>query len=286
MQLKPFRISPMSCLMLAATVAIVISLFAAPAFSASSNPCSSCHGSYDQRLDILEGNSQNKIPTTIQVGQTQTVTVAIQNTNNAGRYSQLTGVSLTLSSQNGRFSVNTPTYNIGTLQTGTAAATWQITGISQGSDTLLIRAMATNPHYDLKFNDDFSPIPTITVTSSSGSPPPPTPTPTPTATPTQAPTSPTPSATPTGTAPPPSSTQTPTQPPNSTPQPTSATTPSPSSEPETNPSPTPTADSTEPSFSDPAQWSEIVPYLLLAVVLAVCLVGGFFLRRSKHTKHS
>jgi len=139
MQLRStFKLRPMTYLMLFATLAIVASLLVAPAFSASSNPCTPCHGtSYNQQLDILEGNSKNVIPTTIQVGQTQTVTVVIQNINNAPTYNQLSSVSLTLSSQNGRFTVNSPTYTVGTLSTGTATATWQITGVSAGSDAVV-----------------------------------------------------------------------------------------------------------------------------------------------------
>ena len=120
----------MTYIVLIATIAIAVALFAAPVFSLSSNQCSSCHGStYNQQLDIWEGNSQNIIPSSIMVGQTATVTVVIQNINNAPPlYDQFSSVTATLSSQNGHFSVANPNFNIGTLPTGTATATWQITG--------------------------------------------------------------------------------------------------------------------------------------------------------------
>jgi predicted metal-dependent enzyme (double-stranded beta helix superfamily) len=94
------------------------------------------------QLDIVEGSSQNIIPTNIQMGQTHTVTVAISNINNAPKNNVFTSVTLTLSSQNGHFSVNTPTVNVGTLTTGTATATWQITGVSEGSDALIISSFS------------------------------------------------------------------------------------------------------------------------------------------------
>ena len=69
----------MTYLMLAATIVVVVLLFAAPASTKSTNQCSSCHGTtYSATLDILEGNAQNIIPTTIQVGQTQTVKVVLE----------------------------------------------------------------------------------------------------------------------------------------------------------------------------------------------------------------
>jgi hypothetical protein len=139
---KPnFKKNPAAYLILAAVIAIVMSLVATPAFSVSSNQCSSFHGSiYNMQLDIVEGSGQNIIPTNIQMGQTQSVTVAISNINNAPKNNIFTSVIVTLSSQNGHFSVNKPTVNVGTLPTGTTTANWQITGVSEGSDVLLISA--------------------------------------------------------------------------------------------------------------------------------------------------
>ena len=203
MQLKSsFRMHKVSYLLLAVTLAVVVALLAAPAFSASTNQCSSCHGTkYTQQLDIVEGNSQNKIPTTVQVGQTQTVTVAVSNINNAALNNQFTGVSLTLSSQNGHFTVASPTFNVGTLSTGTTTATWQITGTSQGSDALVISASATNTHNSLTFSDSYSPTPAITVAAAATSTPAPTPAPTPVPTASPVPTA-TPGPNPTATSPP------------------------------------------------------------------------------------
>lgn len=182
-----FHLRPMTYLMLAAAIAVVAVLLAAPAFAASPSQCSSCHGSaYNTQLDILEGNSQNKLPSTIQVGQTQTVTVVIENINDASSNNDLSGVTVTLSSQNGHFAVNKPTVNIGNLPTGTAVATWQITATSAESDTLVISASATNTHNNLKFTDSYSPSPSITVNAAPTPTPVPTPVPSPTPTPTAA----------------------------------------------------------------------------------------------------
>lgn len=276
MQLKnQLKLRPITYLMIIATVAIVASLLAAPALSASSNPCSPCHGtSYNQQLDILEGNSQNKIPTTIQVGQTVTVTVAVQNINNAAKYNQLTGVSLTLSSQNNHFTVSSPTYSVGTISTGTTTATWQITGTSAGSDALVISASARNSHQNVQFADSYSPSPTLTVAAAATPVPTPTqaPTPPPTTVPTASPT-PNPTTTPAPTpkptvtpivtpAPTPVATPKPTTTPTATPTPTTAPiqtstpaatpTPTTSTDPTTTQTPQPTTSSPTPTNKNPA----------------------------------
>jgi len=211
-----FKKHPASYFILAATIVIVISLVAAPVSSISSNQCSSFHGSlYNMQLDIFEGSNQNVIPSSIQVGQTQTVTVIIENVNNAPRKNLFSSVTVTLASQNSHFSVNTPTYNVGSLPTGAATATWKITGISQGLDVLLISASATNTHENLQFSDSYSPSSSITVTPNLNPGSTPTPTPTPTD-------SPSPTANPT-------TTNTPTQTQTATPIPTYTKTPTPTS---------------------------------------------------------
>jgi hypothetical protein len=191
----------LSFFMIAMVAVILASVFLAPVFSISDNPCSSCHGGqYSQYLDILEGNSANQLPASVGVGQTATVTVVVENILNddgSGRYSELSSVSLTLTSANGHFIVASPTSNIGSMQPGTATASWQITGYSVGSDSLIIQASAVNTHINLEFSDNYSPAPAITVFAT-GLPPPTTPSPTPTPTPSPIPT-PTPIETPTST---------------------------------------------------------------------------------------
>jgi hypothetical protein len=261
MQIKSFlKLHPTTYLIIAATIAVAIALLAAPAYSVSTNQCSTCHpgllpGNYNQQLDIVEGNSQNQIPTNLQVGQTQTVTVVIQNINNAAKYNQFTSVSLTLSSQNGRFSVSTPTVNIATLSTGTSTATWQITGVSEGSDALIISASATNTHNNLKFSDNYSPNPSINIAAV------PTPTPAPTLIPTPDPTA-TPSPTPVPTAvatPIPTTNPEATLIPTPTPIPTVASTPTPQPTANQTPIPTPTASSSPDPISSPTSTPTTAP---------------------------
>ena len=202
------------------------------------------------QLDIVEGSGQNIIPASLQVGQTQTVTVVIENVNNAPRNNLFSSVTVTLTSQNGHFSVNTPNYNVGNLPTGTAIATWRITGISQGSDVLLISASAINTHENLQYSDSYSPSSSITVITNSN--PGSTPTTEPTSAPTDSPSqtaNPAVSSTPapTQTTPPnPANTKAPTPTPDlhssagptnhSFPNPTSST-PDPEQDPQTPPNP-------------------------------------------------
>jgi hypothetical protein len=242
-----FKKRPSSYFILAATITIVISLVVAPASSISSNQCSSYHGSrYNMQLEIVEDNSQNVIPSSIQVGQTQTVTVIIENVNNSPKNNLFSSVTVTLSSQNSHFSVNTPTYNVGSLPTGTATATWKITGVSQGSDFLLISASATNTHETLQFSDSYSPSSSITVTPNLN----PSSTPTPTPTPTD---SPSPTANPT-------TTNTPTQTQTATPIPTYTKTPTPTanSHPTVTPTTQPSSNTTS-STPQPGQNSQTTP---------------------------
>ncbi len=154
-----------SYLIIAAAIIIVASIFLSPALSTSTSQCNSCHGGYNQYLDILEGNVANQLPTTLTVGQTATVTVIVENNVNTAIYTVLSSVSLTLSSQNGHFTVSAPTYNIGALQKGTAFATWQITGVSAGVDSYVIGATAKNSHQSLSFQDTYSPAPAITISA-------------------------------------------------------------------------------------------------------------------------
>jgi hypothetical protein len=172
-----------SYLMIAAAIIITASILMAPVFSASSSPCGSCHGSYSQYLDILESNAANQLPALLTVGQSAIVSVVVENRVNAASYTALSGASLSLSSQSGHFSVNVPVVSIGILQKGTAVATWQVTGVSAGSDTLVITASATNTHNNLAFSDTYSPAPGIVVSVAVATPTPTTPTSAPTSTP-------------------------------------------------------------------------------------------------------
>jgi hypothetical protein len=185
--------------------------------SRSSEPCARCHSSrgYYQYLDIIEGDSGNQIPSTLAVEQTANVKVVIQNEVDSPRYTDLSSVSLTLRSVFGHFQVSSPTYSIGSLSPGTATATWQITGTSEGYDYLDIQASGYNSHFSCYFSDSYSPTQLITVGSPTGTPPPlPTPTP--------APPTPTPTIPPSSTTSTQTSTPAPTTNPSNTPQPSTS----------------------------------------------------------------
>jgi hypothetical protein len=200
-------------------LAVVLMLVFSPGSSGTStNPCGQCHsGRYVQYLDILEGSSV--VPTQIGVGETKTVTVSIENNVNTATYATLSSVSITLASKNGYVTVGSPTVNIGSLPAGTKTATWQITGVSDGYDSLIITATGINPHLNIPFSDSYSPSPSITVGQ-------------PTTTPSPAPTSP-PTTAPSPTANPSSPTPAPSQAPTPTPAP------SPGTNPEVTPTPSP-----------------------------------------------
>lgn len=188
-----------SYLLIVVALLLTVSLLAVPAASLSSNRCSTCHGSkYNQQIDLLESDSRIILPHNLAVGKTANVTVAVENINNSPQYNSLT-VKVTLSSQNGHFKVAKPTYVISNMPTGTAVASWQITGISTGADSLLITAQASNSHFGVVLNDNFAFNPALNVAEANSnsttsptpitgtsaqptqSPPPPTQTPTPTA---------------------------------------------------------------------------------------------------------
>lgn len=174
-----------SIMVLFVTLVIIFLVFLAPyTTGTSTNPCGTCHSGivYSQYLDILEGNSANQIPSAIEVEETKTVSVVVENSGNPGTYPMLSDVSVTLTSKNGHFSVNSPTYSIGDLPLGTKTATWQITGVSEGFDSLLITASGINKQHvvlTFLFSDSYSPSPSITVGHPSATPSP-TSTPTPT----------------------------------------------------------------------------------------------------------
>jgi hypothetical protein len=200
-----------------ATLSIILLLFSSfYTKGASNNPCGSCHSGqvYSQYLDILEVNNENQIPSEIEINETKTVSVIVENRGTPGTYPTISDVSLTLTSKYNHFSVDASTYNIGELPLSKKTATWQITGVSEGFDSLVIRASGINKQHlalTFLFSDSYSPSPSITVGH-------PTPTPPPTATPT-------PTSEPSPTANPTSPTPTPSQAPTNTP------TPSPNAEP-------------------------------------------------------
>jgi hypothetical protein len=244
-QKEPFvKVHKASVLLIAMAIVIAAAIFLSPIFAESTSPCAPCHGvqGYSQSLDILEGNNGNSIPTALTVGQTLPVTIAVENLVNSQLFNIMSDVSLTLNSEKGHVSVNSPTVDLGTLQKGKASATWQITGESAGSDTLTITAKGTNSHMSLKFSDSYSPAPTITVTE-------PTPSPTPISTPTPAPTlTPAPTSKPMiPSAPTPTPTPAPIPTPTRTPSSTSTNTPTPTSPPTQLPTPSPTIPTPNPS---------------------------------------
>jgi hypothetical protein len=174
--------------------------------SMSSNPCGACgHGGYYQYLNVLVGDSNTQIPTMLNVSETKIVAVTIQN--DVGtylRYTSLSSVSVTLSSARGHFSVSVPTVFVGDLAPGTTTVSWQITGVSDGYDFIIILASGYNTHRGITFQDHYnSPYVPVGQPTEPIPTPPPTPTPAPTVppipmpTPTQtAPTKPTPTNTP------------------------------------------------------------------------------------------
>ena len=149
------------------TLLVIFSLFLSSfTKSTSTNPCSSCHPGkiYSQYLDILEGDNATQIPSAIEVGETQAVSVVVENSGDPGSYSTLSDGSVTLASKSGHFSVSSPTYNIGDLPLGKETATWQITGVSEGFDSLLITASGINKQHRtliFLFSDTYSPSITV-----------------------------------------------------------------------------------------------------------------------------
>jgi len=179
-----------SYILLGVTLSVILFIVFSPkAEGISNNPCSPCHpspyGAYDQFLDILENDVQTQIPSEIDTEQIKTVSVIIENGGTPGEYDIISDVSLSLSSQYGFFSVDSITHNMGEMALGKRSAVWQITGLTDGFDTILISGTGTNLHGPSQFSDSYS-IP-ITVGQPTSTPTP-TPTQTPTPTPTQTPT--------------------------------------------------------------------------------------------------
>ena len=175
-----------SYILLGVTLSVILFIVFSPkAEGISNNPCSPCHpspyGAYDQFLDILENDVQTQIPSEIDTEQIKTVSVIIENGGTPGEYDIISDVSLSLSSQYGFFSVDSITHNMGEMALGKRSAVWQITGLTDGFDTILISGTGTNLHGPSQFSDSYS-IP-ITIGQPTS-----TPTPTPTQTPTPTPT--------------------------------------------------------------------------------------------------
>ena len=159
------------------TPILALTLILSPlATSISNNPCERCHSdnNYYQYLDIMEGAAGNQFPSTLNLNQTAIVTVVIQNSCNAPQFSILYDASVTLTAADGHFSVNNSTFNIADFPVGNVTVTWQITGVSEGFDYLVIDATASNPHFNIQVSDTYFPYPLLTVGQPAGTPPPPT----------------------------------------------------------------------------------------------------------------
>jgi hypothetical protein len=152
-----------SYLVVVVALSVILSVCLSQTLAKSGNQCSSCHSSFYQYLDILEGDGGNQIPTTLNVGETKNVTVVIQNLCNAPLNTIMSSVSVTLKSQNGHFAVEAATYNISTFPVSEKIVTWQISGVSSGTDALLITAQGINTHQGLSFSDSYYPPPPITI---------------------------------------------------------------------------------------------------------------------------
>jgi len=132
--------------------------------SKSSNPCLDCHQNYNMYLDILEGAAGNTMPTALKDGETLTVAVVIKVTSNSPTYKMISAITATLASQNGFFSVASPTCSVGSLSKGqTATASWKIRPLASGTDVMSISAQGVNQHGPTYYSDSYSPSPSIAV---------------------------------------------------------------------------------------------------------------------------
>jgi len=154
-----------SCLTITVLAGTILLAALSPFLSPQSgNPCAACHGNYYMYLDILEGDAGNQLPAVLNDGELLTVAVMLKVTCNAPNYRTMSSITATLASQNGHFSVATPTTSVGSLANGqTSKATWQISPVSAGSDTLVITASGRNTHNNCQFSDRYSPDPAIVV---------------------------------------------------------------------------------------------------------------------------
>ena len=171
--------------------------------STSNNPCSGCvHPGYYQYLNVVVGAANNQIPANLNVNQTVTVAITIQNdVPDYPKYTTISSVSVTLSSVFGHFAGGSSIF-LGDFPPGTQTVSWQITTTSEGYDYLQIKTNGFNSHRGVSFQDSYSPLVTIgqpigpVPTPPSTPTPPPTPIPNPSSTPI---TTPSPSTSPTST---------------------------------------------------------------------------------------
>jgi hypothetical protein len=160
--------SPNAAVLSVILAALLAAPFSPPGETKSTNPCSDCHATRYMYLDILEGDSGQSIPASVDLNQSANVTVVVKVEGNTTKNNVMSSIKVTLASKNGYFSVNSTYYNISSITAGnTAKASWQIKGVSAGNDTMYINATGTNNHQSLSFSDSYSPSPSITVNSTS-----------------------------------------------------------------------------------------------------------------------
>jgi hypothetical protein len=139
----------------------------------SDDQCARCHGNYRQYLDIIEGDSENRIPSSIDNSQVLNVTVVIKNECNAAKYNTISSISASLVSVNGLFRTLANPVSLGSLNPGqTRLATWRIEPVASGQDILRITVQGLNTHESCHYADSYSPDPFITVGVAAANAPP------------------------------------------------------------------------------------------------------------------
>ena len=154
-----------SRMVLAGLLAAILAACLFPsAIPKSGDQCVRCHGNYRQYLDIVEGNPDNRIPSSIDSSQVLNVTVVIKNECNAGKYNTISSIWASLVSVNGLFRTLGNPVSLGSLNPGqTRLATWQIEPVASGQDILRITVQGLNTHESCHYTDSYSPDPFIMV---------------------------------------------------------------------------------------------------------------------------
>ncbi len=110
----------------------------------------------NQFVDVLEEDESTQIPETIDISETKTIKLVIENEIDVDDYKRFKYVDVSLESENDTVEITNPDKRINNMQEGTETLTWEITGKSDGTDTLQFSVHANNQHKNCNFYDSYS----------------------------------------------------------------------------------------------------------------------------------
>ncbi len=151
-QKQPIKISKLTALILISLVMMLSLVLLSGILGTSNNPCSSCHGSYSQRVNLLPTDSSTSLPAEFVVNSDADVKIAVEvvasgNVGSYPEYYKIDVLKVTLSSNSNKVSIQNAEQILINKNPGDKVTfQWIVSGLYTGQDTLTFSLWANNSH--------------------------------------------------------------------------------------------------------------------------------------------